>query len=59
MRWPQRGKPLSEIKTKMLLRQYRMMGMGVKTNWSELARRCGVHASTAKKYIEAYSAKKT
>ena len=54
MKWQQRGKPLSEIKIKMLLRQYRMMGMSIKTNWTELGRRCGVHASTAKKYIEAY-----
>lgn len=49
----QRGKLLSEIKIKMLLRQYRMMGMG-KPNWSELGRRCGVHASTAKRYIEVH-----
>lgn len=49
---PNRGKSLSEVKIKMLLRQYRMMSG--KTNWLELGRRCGVHASTAKRYVERY-----
>lgn len=51
MAHPLRGKFLSEIKIEMLLRQYRMMATD-KPNWSELGRRCGVHASTAKKYVE-------
>ena len=54
MGYSQRGKSLSQTKIEMLLRQYRMMGMGIKTNWTELARRCGIHASTAKRYVERY-----
>jgi len=46
------GKPLSDVKIKALLRQYRMMGTNI--SWSELGRRCGVCASTAKKYIKRY-----
>lgn len=49
MRQPTKGKSLSEVKIKMLFRQYRMMA---KVNWTELGRRCGVHASTAKRCIE-------
>jgi len=52
MGFEQRGKALSETKIKMLLRQYRMMG--AKVTWIELGRRCGVHASTAKRYVETY-----
>ena len=54
MRHSQKGKSLSQAKIKMLLRQYRMMGMDTKTNWAELARRCEIHASTAKRYIKRY-----
>lgn len=52
MRSSNKGKGLSDVKNKMLIRQYRIMKP--KINWTELGRRCGVHPSTAKKYIEKY-----